>query len=107
MTAHDDDQDLVTVRIPRRAAAMYAAELEVTSTSFAVHLATYCHIGAGLIALLVSLAFWIAVIVNVQDQTTSILPGAIIAGVFSSLFGMVFLFYGLRFRATLKRRSLL
>ena len=50
MTAHDDDQDLVTIRIPKRAAAMYAAELDVAAAPWLVRLTLYGKQVAGILA---------------------------------------------------------
>ena len=57
MTAHDDDQDLVTIRVPRRAAAMYAAELDVAAAPGMVRLTLYGRQAAGLIAMTIGLVF--------------------------------------------------
>ena len=107
MTAHDDDQDLVTIRVPRRAAAIYAAELDLASSPLAVALTSYSQFGAGFISVLISLAFWIAAVINLLHQTLEILPLLIVSGTFSALMGVAFLTYAARFRRALRRRSAL
>ena len=53
MTGHDDDQELVTIRIPKRAAAMYAAELEVAAEPWLVRLTLNAKKIAGLLAAMI------------------------------------------------------
>ena len=56
MTAHDDDQELITIRIPRRAAALYATELDVASSPWMVKLILYGGIAAPAAFFLVAIA---------------------------------------------------
>ncbi len=107
MTAHDDDQDLVTIRVPRRAAAMYAAELDITSSPLAARLTVHGRILAGVTALLTSLAFSLTIALNVERETYSIVPAAIAAAVFSAFMGFAFLLFGIRYKRALRRRNVL
>ena len=107
MTAHDDDQDLVTIRVPRRAAAMFAAELDVTSRRFMVVLNVYGQIAIGLALMVASAASWIVVAINVKHATYENLPIAIFFGLFTAFLGTIFLVAGRFYREALRRRQVL
>ena len=90
MTAHDDDQDVVTVRIPRRAAALYAVELDVASSPWMVKINTYGGIIASSIVFLVATALLITGIVQVVAQESLFAANCFamsaIAGVLAAFF---------------------
>ena len=107
MTAHDDDQDLVTIRIPRRVAAMYAAELDFGSTPAMVHLNSLApYIGA---AVFFALSIWFAVSAlwrYSSGEVTSAYPGVIFAaGSALVSFGLVYV--GCSLRRALRKRGLI
>ncbi len=107
MTAHDDDQDLVTIRIPRKAAAMYASELDVLSSPWMIGLATYGRAAAGLATMIAALCF---AAVGVYQLIQSDVGFAGVCFAFTVIWGGVggFLFlYGLSQFAAAERRRLL
>ena len=93
MTAHDDDQDLVTIRIPRRAAAMYAAELEVASSPWMIRLSVYGGVAAPVTVLMVAVVLALTgvyqVVVDDLFFATNCFVMAAIAGVLSAIFCVV------------------
>ena len=88
MTADGDDQDLVTVRIPRRAAALLASELEVASAPWLVKVGAYGGIVVSGLGLLAAVALLVTAVVQILAQNvffaSTCLVMSIIAGVVSS-----------------------
>ena len=107
MTAHDDDQDLVTVRIPRRAAALYAAELDISAGSTMVLLNVYGQFAIGAAVLIVSVICWAIVAMNMRHGTYENLPIAIFGGLFTAAFGAGVIAWATVYRHALRRRGLL
>ena len=93
MTAHGDDQDLVTIRIPRRAAAMYAAEMEVASSPWMIRLSVYGGVAAPgavfILALVLALTGVYQVVANDLFFATNCFVMAAIGGVLSAIFCVV------------------
>ena len=56
MTADDDDQELITVRVPQRAVTLYATELDVASSPWMVKLILYGGIATPAVFFLVAIA---------------------------------------------------
>jgi hypothetical protein len=109
MTAHDDDQDLVTIRVPRRAAAMYAAELDASSTPLAVTLSATLPY---LVALVVALAGLVAGCASLStllrgDQDWPIDVGGIVVGCMFLFGGAAATKYAGQYRRSLRSRGLL
>ncbi len=107
MAAQDDDQDFVTVRIPRRAAALYAAELDVSSGSFMVLLNVYGQFLIGAAVLVVSIVSWVIVAINLGHGTYENLPTAVFSGLFTGAFGTSILVWAGIFRRAVIKRGLL
>ncbi len=94
MTAHDDDQDLVTIRIPRRAAALYAAELDVEASPWVIKVGLYARTAAGLLAIVIAGLLFVASLyqVSIANPEYATLFGA--AAVICAAIGSFLFLYG-------------
>ena len=107
MTAHDDDQDLVTIRLPRRAAALYATELEVAASPWLVKLSVWGGIVAPIAGFIIALVFLIAGFYQAACGDTffaiNCFVMSAIAGALSSILAII----GFQRLRIVKRRGLL
>lgn len=94
MTAHEDDQDLVTIRIPRRAAALYAAELDVEASPWVIKVGLYGRTVAGLLAIVIAAVLFVASLyqVSVANQEYATFFG--VAAVICAAIGSFLFLYG-------------
>ncbi len=104
MTAHDDDQDVVTIRVPRRAAAMYAARLDASSSPFIVTLSATSPYFIGLVVALAGLVTACLSLVSIAqgDQDWAIDLGGAASGIGFVIGGLVALRYAKEYRKFLK-----
>ena len=107
MAAHDDDQNLMTIRIPRRAAAMYAAEQDVASARIVVRLKSFVPYAAGFI-------FAVIAIANIVGIRAALIDGDLAQGLAGAVVGLFFfaaaalsIGVGVLGRAAYRRRGLL
>ena len=107
MTAHDDDQDLVTIRVPRRAAAMYAAELDVAAEPWLVRVTLYGRAIVGLLSISTASVFALVGVLQAVQQDFEDSGLCICATVICASVGSLFLVVGSRQIMAAKRRGLL
>ncbi len=107
MTGQDGDQDAVTIRIPRRAAAIYAADLEVSSGPFMVALNVYGQMAAGIALLLGSIVSWVIASINYEHGTYEDMFLAVGFGVVTAAAGTLVLYVGQIYRKALRTRGVL
>ena len=107
MTAHDDDQDLVTIRIPRRAAALYAAELDVASSPWMVKISTYGGVLASGIVFMMGAAFLITGIVQVAAQESLFAVNCFFMAAIAFLLAAFFFAVSLQRNSAARARGLL
>ena len=107
MAAPDDDQDLVTIRIPRRAAAMYAAELDVVSSPWMMKVNTYGGIVASCIVFLAVAALLITGVIQVAAQEALFAANCFAMAAIAGGLGVFFFVLSLQRLRTAKARGLL
>lgn len=107
MTAHDDDQDLVTVRVPRRAAALYAANLEVEASPWVIKVGLYGRATAGLLCILMAFALVAASLFQLSNDNEEYATFFGASSIMCATLGGFLFLYGKSQIAAARRRGLL
>ena len=107
MTApHNDDQDLGSGRVPRRAAAVYAAGLDTSSQPLMVQINSATAIIVGTLGVVTGLFLLVVAILNPgKDVFFQAIQGIVGVGFLAG--GSIAVVFSLKYRANLRARNVI
>ena len=107
MTApHNDDQDLGSVRVPRRAAAVYAAGLDTSSQPLMVQIKSATAIIVGTLGVVAGLFLLVIAILNPEkDVFFQAIQGVVGVGFLTG--GSIAVVLSLKYKANLRARNVI